>query len=191
MQVCKGIFWYEPNEHKLFTVKVRCNEKGIALEPVIYSSKSGENFNHKVEWAKLPKEITNGNPYNYYPRGRVEVKKGKVKIFLHPVLNRFDIEHFILEEFEILGKRITVQEIPDGSKHYEYLIDFEPTRCNMCGKLFDEWDYQEKFSFKSYIGYGSKYDLNKIDLNLCCSCFDKVMDFIIPQCKIIPLEEYD
>lgn len=127
MQVCKGIFWYEPNEHKLFTVKVRCNEKGIALEPVVYSSKSGENFNHKVEWAKLPKEITNGNPYNYYPRG----------------------------------------------------------------KLFDEWDYQEKFSFKSYIGYGSKYDLNKIDLNLCCSCFDKVMDFIIPQCKIIPLEEYD
>ncbi len=191
MQICKGIFWYEPTEHKLFTVKVRCDENGVPLESVDYSSKSGENFNHKVEWDRFPKEITNGNPYNYYPCGRVEVKKGKVKIFMPPVLNRFDIQHLVLEEFEIEGKRITVREVVDGSKHYEYLVDFEPTRCNMCGKLFDGWDYQEKFSFKSYIGYGSKYDLNKMDLNLCCSCFDTVMDFIIPQCTIAPLEEYD
>ena len=53
--------------------------------------------------------------------------------------------------------------------------------CNMCGKSFDEWDY--------HIGYDSKYDLNRLRLNLCIECFDKVLDFIKPQCKINPLVE--
>lgn len=83
-----------------------------------------------------------------------------------------------------------VREVADGSKHYEYLIDFESTRCNMCGELFDEWDYQENFGFDYHIGYGLRYDLNRIKLNLCCSCFDKVLDFILPQCEINPLSEY-
>lgn len=52
-------------------------------------------------------------------------------------------------------------------------------KCNMCGKEFDMWDEQENFCFTHYVGYGSKYDFNKVDLKLCCDCFDKVMDFII------------
>ena len=139
----------------------------------------------------MTKAVTNGQLYNYYPRGRVEIKNGKATIYFNPVLNRFDIHSLIVTEFDLLGKNIIVREVADGSNHYEYLIDFEPTRCNMCGKPFDEWDYQENFSFKSYIGYGSKYDSNKRDFNLCCDCFDKIMDFIIPQCAILPLEEYD
>lgn len=53
MSVYKGIFWYVPNEKKLITVKVKCDRNGVALEDVDYSSKSGENFNHKAEWAKF------------------------------------------------------------------------------------------------------------------------------------------
>ena len=53
----------------------KCNSDGMALEHVEYSSKSRNNFNHKAEWSKLPKSVTNGQPYNYYPRGRVEIKK--------------------------------------------------------------------------------------------------------------------
>ena len=59
--------------------------------------------------------------------------------------------------------------------------------CNMCGKAFDEYDYQENVRFDHYFGYGSKYDLHHLDLNLCCQCTGKVLDWILPQCKHNPL----
>lgn len=190
MSLFKGIFWYVPGEHKLIAIKVKCDNKGLAQEPINYSSKSGENFNHKTEWSKLPKSITKNYPYNYYPRSRIEIRNGKATIFFNPVLNRFDIHELIAEKFGLNGSGVMVREVADGSKHYEYLVDFEPTTCNMCGKVFDEWDYQEDFCFDYHIGYGSKYDLNRLKLNLCIDCFDKVLDFILQQCKTNPLEEY-
>ena len=66
IQIYKGIFWYNPTQKKLIVKKVKCNSDGVALEHVEYSSKSMSNFNHKAEWSKLPKSVTNGQPYNYY-----------------------------------------------------------------------------------------------------------------------------
>lgn len=63
--------------------------------------------------------------------------------------------------------------------------------CNMCGKEFDEWDKQEEFGFDYQVGYGSGYDGSRIRLDLCCSCFDSLMDYIVPKCKISPVEEPD
>lgn len=189
MSIYKGIFWYVPGEHRLIAVKVACDERGNSLENANYSSKSGENFNHKIEWSKLHKDITQKNPYNYYPRGRVEIKNVKATIFFNPVLNRFDIHDLIMKEFGLIGTRIIVKEVADGSKHYEYLIDFEPTKCTMCSNVFDNWDYQENFCLDYHIGYGSKYDCNRLKLNLCIDCFDKVLDFILPKCKTNPLSE--
>ena len=87
MNLYKGIFWFDPQRGELIVIKVACDHNGTALEAVEYSSKSGDNFNHKVEWAKLPREVTEGHPYNYYPRGRVEIKKNKATVYFHPVLN--------------------------------------------------------------------------------------------------------
>ena len=56
--------------------------------------------------------------------------------------------------------------------------------CNMCGKKFDDFDAQEEFGFHYYFGYGSKYDLEQIDADFCCKCFDKILDWIVPQVKI-------
>ena len=39
--------------------------------------------------------------------------------------------------------------------------------CSMCGKKFDMWDEQEDFCFVRHIGYGSKYDMKGLYLNLC------------------------
>ena len=65
-------------------------------------------------------------------------------------------------------------------------------KCSICGKPFDMWDMQEDFCLNRHIGYGSKYDNNILQLNLCCGCFDKLLDHIIPQCKINPImREYD
>ena len=59
--------------------------------------------------------------------------------------------------------------------------------CNMCGKTFNFWDNHENFCLERSVGFGSKYDLHHIRLNLCCGCFDKVIDWIIPQCKHDPI----
>jgi hypothetical protein len=59
----------------------------------------------------------------------------------------------------------------------------------MCGNEFNEWDTQEDFGFHYSVGYGSKFDGDIIDLDLCCGCFDKIMDWIIPQCKTNPVTE--
>lgn len=59
--------------------------------------------------------------------------------------------------------------------------------CSMCGKKFDMWDEQEDFCFVRHIGYGSKYDMMGLYLNLCCDCFDKIAEWFLPLCVNDPL----
>ena len=61
--------------------------------------------------------------------------------------------------------------------------------CSMCGKKFDMWDEQEDFCFVRHIGYGSKYDMKGLYLNLCCDCFDKIADWFLPLCVQNPLRD--
>ena len=65
------------------------------------------------------------------------------------------------------------------------------TLCNVCGKEFDMCDDHAKFGLHMPAGYGSKFDGDKIDLDLCCDCFDKLIDKLIPMCKINPIAEMD
>lgn len=58
-------------------------------------------------------------------------------------------------------------------------------KCNMCGKTMDTYDRNLDMSFGRSIGYGSKYDGEIFDIDLCCDCFDKLVDF----CKIPPLRK--
>lgn len=65
-------------------------------------------------------------------------------------------------------------------------------KCNCCGKEFDMWDEQEDFSMKRHVGYGSKFDGCVIDIDLCCNCFDGVLEDLIPKCEINPIvSRYD
>lgn len=67
---------------------------------------------------------------------------------------------------------------------YEGGLNLSETKyCNFCGKPLDEWDLQEDFSIHTIVGYGSKYDLTEVHLQLCCKCFDKIAD----ECKISPV----
>ena len=63
--------------------------------------------------------------------------------------------------------------------------------CTMCGKKFDFWDTNEALQYKHYIGFGSKYDLNLFEATLCCTCFDQILDVILPLFKRNPLSEYE
>ncbi len=115
----KGIFWYANDN--LITVKVRCDNEGDAIEPCCYSAKSGDNFNHKAEWAGLSPDITKRLPYNYYPRGRVEIKNSRITVWLNPVLREATILERILTEFELKNSGLPVVFKADGSAHYNYL----------------------------------------------------------------------
>ena len=57
--------------------------------------------------------------------------------------------------------------------------------CNMCGKAFDMWDAQENFSIHRKLGYGTKYDGDTLELDLCCDCIEKIVE----ECKVSPIIE--
>ena len=62
------------------------------------------------------------------------------------------------------------------------------TLCNVCGKEFSDYDEQEHIGLHSQIGYGSKHDGDIIDLDICCDCFDVLIDKLAKQCKINPIQ---
>ena len=108
----KGLFWLV--DGVLVCVKAACDASGKAAQPCDFSSKSGENFNHRIEWAKFPRSVTHGAPFDFYPRGRVEIKNGAAAVWLHPSLA--GEEKRIREEFGLSG--IPVRFRPDHSAHY-------------------------------------------------------------------------
>lgn len=55
--------------------------------------------------------------------------------------------------------------------------------CNVCGKKFDFWDTQENYNIFTHCGYGSKHDGEIVDLDICCDCFDKMID----SCVVSPI----
>ena len=122
----KGIFWCDSfgrDSPHLIVVSVKCDADGRSDQLIDYSSKSGQNFNHKAEWQKLSRSVTGGQPFNYYPRGRVEIKNRKAIIYLNPDLNNTAILNMIMMDFELKDQHdlesITVKS--DGSDHYHYL----------------------------------------------------------------------
>ena len=123
----KGIFWVVRGDvnTKLISVSVCCDKDGNTLEDVVIISRSGTNYNHKQEWSFLnilEHRETKGKPFDYYPRGRVEIKNGKATIFLNPDINTESVIGLVKKQFELEGnpeiKSITVKS--DGSKHYKY-----------------------------------------------------------------------
>ena len=61
------------------------------------------------------------------------------------------------------------------------------TTCNLCGKEFDMWDAAEATSIYKRLGYGSKYDEDWLELDICCKCLDTIID----QCEINPIIPYE
>lgn len=125
----KGIFWWnmiycddDMYYYNVYPVMVECDINGNPLEEVEFSSKSGENFNHKIEWKK--QKDSNKHPYNFFPRGRVEIKNGRVRIFANPkVFLDERSKELIIKTFELQDVVDKIKWISDNSKHYKYCYD--------------------------------------------------------------------
>lgn len=133
----KGIFWIKDIENiytSLVCVKEEVNKDGIVNDNSNMNSRKGnnynhritwDNYNHRITWEKLEREVTDGKPYNYYPRGRVEIRNGKATIYAHPDICTHEIMTMIINEFN-LHKENNIDKVvmnPDYSKHYNCYLD--------------------------------------------------------------------
>lgn len=55
--------------------------------------------------------------------------------------------------------------------------------CNCCGKEFGTYDYFVTNPISFCVGYGSKYDGERVQLDICVACLDKLID----SCEISPI----
>lgn len=59
--------------------------------------------------------------------------------------------------------------------------------CNVCGKALKNPRDLDFVNIHFRIGYGSKYDGDMIDMDICPECLDKMLIKYIPTFKINPL----
>lgn len=118
-----GVFWVIANSYrdilignfKLKTHKYLVDINGNEIEKSSKSSKT-----HKHVWGD------NSLPYDYYPRGRVNIYDGEVFINLNSRINLPQVINKIIEEFGIkkLIDKITIYDIDniqDGN-HYDFKL---------------------------------------------------------------------
>ena len=124
MDCYKGLFWLI--DEQLICKKIRCDLSGNVLDSSeTLTAKNGKNDNHKIVWDTLPHSITHGKPYNYYPRGRVEIRNSEAMIFLNPQLCTDNVIKAVKTEFNLSAESgiKAVKIKADGSKHYCCCLD--------------------------------------------------------------------
>ena len=107
----RGVFWLIDDGELLACTYEENSVFGV--------SKSGNNYNHRLLWDHV-KPLGCNKPYNYYPRGRVEISnKGKPIVYMNCNIGEDSLK-LIMEAFEL-------EEIPkvhyDGSEHYKCFQD--------------------------------------------------------------------
>ena len=106
----KGVFWVIGGELLAFPFDGTYSEG---------TSKSGDTYNHKKLWESVCPKGCN-KPYNYFPRGRVEITRlKKVIIYMSPHIS----PNFLPE----IQRKFDIDDMPriifDRSQHYRCWLD--------------------------------------------------------------------
>ena len=123
--ISRGIFWVladtedELSPAHILMFAKGCDMDGIPVDFIELNSSDGMSYNHKATWRALPKKTTHGKPFDYYPRGRVEIRNGKATIWLNA--NILHLADEIKRLFGLNGIPVSVRE--DGSEHYKCHFD--------------------------------------------------------------------
>ena len=118
MEPCKGLFWW--TGERLLCVQFPCGADGNALGD---AAPLADWNNHRRAWARLPKDVTQGKVFDYYPRGRVELRRGKAFLFLSPHLCQNEVLEEISERLEN-WENLKVGQ-PTGICSYRYIMPKE------------------------------------------------------------------
>lgn len=109
-EMSRGVFWIVEGTLLAFPFTGEYTD-GIA--------KSGNTYNHKRLWGEIRPKGCN-KPYNYYPRGRVEItNKGKPIIYMNPNIG----SELIPEIKAAFGLREEPVIRYDYSEHYKCYLD--------------------------------------------------------------------
>lgn len=125
----KGIFWLRDLQmpsNGAIVCKVRCDKNGhpINKPTILFNSKDGKSYNHQLTWQFMKGDRIYKRSWNYYPRGRVEVKSREVKIFITADAATERVKDWVIQTF-CLGSEFPskIKFIADGSRHYRYAMD--------------------------------------------------------------------
>ena len=127
MNLYKGVFWIVEEQSEQYFFRIPCNSMGDITGATEYPlcAKNGNNYNHKILWSLLSKSLTQNKPFDYFPRGRVEIHNAKAIVYLNPDINTEEIQNHIIDGFGLTKETgiESVRVISDGSNHYKYLND--------------------------------------------------------------------
>ena len=119
----KGIFWIvdkeELNNNNEFLIKIKTDCTGAIIDyDLPLNSKKGDNYVHKNTWEDLPYKMTRNKPFDFYPRGRIEIKENVCRIYINPDLNCLEIINYLKEQFDLYSIE-SIKVIVDHSTHYK------------------------------------------------------------------------
>lgn len=136
-EIAKGIFWFtcsfdEENRcdfsgAELIAQPILCDCNGQPIEAQQFNSKKGTSFTHKATWASLVhrRKDLRRFPWDYFPRGRVEIRNNKAIIFINPNIVICDLyKQRIIKEFHL--ESIEVKVLVDNSIHYHSHAEHVP-----------------------------------------------------------------
>ena len=128
----RGIFWITDidniDNNKLY-FQIPCDKNGnVQSQPNVcldLNAKSGTTYNHERTWSQLSSKYTQNKPFNYYPRGRVEIANGKATIYLSLHIATDEVKQWCIDKFNLTPVHgITkVRLVADGSAHYKCQLD--------------------------------------------------------------------
>ena len=125
-----GIFWIvdmeDENNNDDYCFLIPTTFDGSVDNDGSLNAKSGITYNHEKVWNDLPRTMTKGKPFDYYPRGRVQIKNSKATVYFNPNLLAVDgFERYIIDNFN-LTEYNGIKDIkwkPDYSEHYKCYLD--------------------------------------------------------------------
>lgn len=129
-ELYKGIFWISEvddwdAEQMIFRIPITPAGEVIEPEKLDLNSKNVDNYNHRLLWKSLQTRFTHNKPYNYYPRGRVEIKRGKAVIYANPNICCEELVNLLTKRFGLIEENgiVEVRLKLDGSDHYKCYLD--------------------------------------------------------------------
>lgn len=132
-QLYRGIFWITDLNNLYSTnlyFQIPCDENGDICDfdfriPDTMSSTGSDNYNHKRVWSNLTNKETKNKPFDYFPRGRIEISNGIAKIFHSPYIDQNELKSWAIDKFNLtLSNGIKkIKMIADGSAHYRCYLD--------------------------------------------------------------------
>lgn len=129
-ELSKGIFWIKDINNiadSAIYFDIPCDSEGVPETTSDLNAKSGITYNHEKTWSGLGKRITDGERFDYYPRGRVEINRGVATIYANPNIPQEELREWAIQVFNLTTQNgiNSIRVIADGSDHYKCYLDEE------------------------------------------------------------------